>query len=382
MGSLSFKDAKIAIDIIVKSGHVPNLVGLQGIGKTDLVNLYAKENNYPFTEITCSLLQEGDLAMPYSDGNGGIKYAINNIIQDINKKAETAELAILFLDEFNRPSSQVQSELMNLVLQRSILGYKLRDNVRIILAMNPSSEMEGYENTNYNVSFSDKAILGRVDSIDLVPRLTDWLDYGSQTVTVGGTTRTVVHSAVRDFLVSQTKLFCTPEREIGINNTPRGWSRVSDILYSYEDMGINNQKILLSMVGGTVEKSSASLFLTYYKSCRKNTNYSSIARKTLIADSMDDWDANLFSFSDPELDKVFKFMLQYVSSPIKSIERDNIVNFIMADMEMAYSWVKFIQKTDESLYDSLLENSSFSEFVLKLVKTNVNKGRSDIFVNK
>ena len=82
------------------------------------------------------------------------------------------------MDEFNRGSSQVQSEMMNLVLQREIVGYKLDKNLMIVLAMNPSSEMEGFENTEYTVSFSDSAILGRVCSLVLNPVLGDWLAYG------------------------------------------------------------------------------------------------------------------------------------------------------------------------------------------------------------
>lgn len=88
---------------------------------------------------------------------------------------------------------------MNLVLQRRVVNYTLPENARIILAMNPNSEMEGYGNTNYSVAFSDNAILGRVVCLDMTPSLVEWLDYANR---VGDNGKTVVHKSVSSFCLT------------------------------------------------------------------------------------------------------------------------------------------------------------------------------------
>lgn len=364
---LSFNKMKTAIKVVVDSGHVPNIVGLQGIGKTDLVREYAEENGYAFAEITCSLLQEGDLALPYlsQGGDGSVSYAINKIITNLEKEGAGKKYAILFMDEFNRGSSQTQSELMNLVLQRSVAGYKLADNVRIIIAMNPSSEMSGYEDTDYTVSFSDNAIMGRVLTIDMVPVLGEWLSYGER-VKDG---RKVIHDCVRGYLTSNPKEFTTKEHAGMINNTPRGWSRVSDVLYSYESGGLRDTNLLLNLLKGTLDSKSADRFLHYYKTSSKTVNYKSIAISTLNAESTDNWDASLFNMSDAELDKVLGFMLDSVSSGFSGeYTVRNLVDFISAvPKELSYSWVSSIQQNYPEIYESLIEDQEFSSYVLGLL---------------
>ena len=84
--ALSFTNVKVAMDVVLQSGHVPNIIGLQGIGKSDLVREYVNDKGYAFKEITCSLVQEGDMAMPYiskmEDGRE-VHYAINTIITSL-----------------------------------------------------------------------------------------------------------------------------------------------------------------------------------------------------------------------------------------------------------------------------------------------------------
>lgn len=378
---LSFKNMKKAVEVVVEAGHVPNIVGLQGIGKSDLVREFAYENDYAFAEVTCSLLQEGDLALPYlsGDGNRDVSYAVNKIITNLEYEGKNKKYAILFLDEFNRASTQTQSELMNLVLQRAIAGYKLADNVRVILAMNPSSEMSGYEDSDYSVSFSDSAIMGRVLTLDMVPVLGEWLLYGEQIV--NGRSR--VHPVVSGYLSINDKEFTTKEQSGLINNTPRGWSRISDVLYSYEDLGIRDTNLLLNMMKGTLESNSANRLLHYYKSNSKTVNYKSVALSTLRAISTDKWDSSLFNMSDVELDKVLGFMLDYVSSGINDdTAMPNMAEYISAvPMELSYSWISSIQQNYQDIYEKLLDNEEFSSYALGLL-VNVSSMEVGGFVGK
>lgn len=84
--SLSFKNMKLAIDVVLKADKVSCIIGLQGVGKSDLVRGYAKEQGCVYRELTCSLLQEGDLATPYINSLKDVSYAISNIITSLHSE--------------------------------------------------------------------------------------------------------------------------------------------------------------------------------------------------------------------------------------------------------------------------------------------------------
>lgn len=362
---LSFNSMKVALDVAVEAGHVPNIVGLQGIGKSDLVREYTREHGYGFAEITCSLIQEGDLAMPYISGDKEVLYAINKIITNLCEESKDKKYGILFLDEFNRSSSQVQSELMNLVLQREIVGYRLADNIRVVLAMNPSSDMEGYGDTEYSVSYSDSAMLGRVVSLDMVASLDDWLSYGNRVDERG---RLKVHDIVQSFLTVNKDAFVSKERAGKVNNTPRGWSRVSDLLYSFEDLGVDDFQVLKNLIRGTLEDVTADSFVVFYKNSLKSLNYHKLAKQVLASHSTDEWPKVLFKFNDAELDKVFNFMLEIASSgKLTDMMVENLSTYILSvEKELTFSWVSLLDTKYSEIYDRLLENDDFSSYVLSM----------------
>lgn len=361
--SLSFKNMMKAVDLVVKSGHVPAIVGLQGIGKSDLVRTLCAEKGYGFTEITCSLLQEGDLAMPFvateADGSKNVQYAINRVIMDANNDP-VDRVHILFLDEFNRPSSpQVQSELMNLVLQRRIVDYDLNNNVRIVIAMNPSSEMEGYEESNYAVSLSDAAIMGRVVMLNMYPILSDWSEYGKD----------IISNVILTFLSNNPDQFYTKEVEGRLNNTPRGWSRASDLIKTYEASSLDDISILKDMLQGTLEKNTVVKLIAFYRNFAKSVDYAAIANEVLNANNFQDWPDMVFKLNDAGLDKVFTIMLSSVNGVhISDVCERNLIKFIISvDPAVTYSWIMRIEKENLELYMKLTENNDFAEHALKMV---------------
>lgn len=367
--SLSFLRMQDAVNLVIKSGHVPNIVGLQGIGKSDLVADLAKKEGYLLNTITCSQLQEGDMAMPYLC-DGDVKYAINTIITNFEKKCDAAgKDGIIFLDEFNRPRSpQVQSELMNLVLQRRIVTHDVSNRIKLILAMNPSSEMEGYEDTDYSVSFSDSAILGRVVSLNMEPSYSDWVQYASK-IKDG---RRVINDAITSFLGRNKTLFVTKERSGNINNTPRGWSRASDILYTWESEGIPESYWLLrECLMGTLEKRTVDLFISYYKSMAKSTNYSLVAKNIMEAGNINIELKKLENFNAVQLDNVFNAIIDYVytAGNVSDAGEANMVDFLLSvPKEVLYAWVSVLQKDHEFIYDALvMDSEKFANTIMNIL---------------
>lgn len=366
--SLSFKNMKLAIDVVLKADKVPCIIGLQGVGKSDLVRGYAKEQGCVYRELTCSLLQEGDLAMPYINSSKDVSYAISNIITSLHSEMkETGKKGILFLDEFNRGSSQVQSEMMNLVLQREIVGYKLDKNLMIVLAMNPSSEMEGFENTEYTVSFSDSAILGRVCSLVLNPVLGDWLAYGK----TNENGRDAVHPLIRSFLEINRSLFITAEKAGAVNNTPRGWRMASDILYSYEESRVDSIPILKNLLSGVLDSSCVDMLVNHIKANgRRNCDCSQLVSEILEGKSGAIERAYKL-LSDVEIDSMFKLIVDrvYELGEVSDEVCDRIVDFILlANKSLSYSWVALISEKYPEFYEGLIQNSvKFSDYVFSLV---------------
>lgn len=387
--ALSFNKMMEAIDIVISSGHTPCIVGLQGIGKSDLVAEYAKNTNREIETITCSLLQEGDMAMPYTvnkNGESDVLYAINDVVKSLVRRCESSNKeGILFLDELNRGSSQTQSELMNLVLQRRIISYKLPDFIKVITAMNPNSEMKGYENTDYSVSFSDSAIMGRVLKLDMAPVLSEWLKYGEREDTKHN--REMIHFFIKGYLGANRREFTTKEVSGEINNTPRGWSRASDVLYQYESTGIKDYSLLYELLAGTLRSETATSFLNYYKANRGAVNYAKLAKEMMEAENPRKWNIEMLnSLNDAEVTTLFMSIAEYCNEHIRSISDNmlhNIVTYILsATNNLIYAWVSELKEGKYSeLYRKLLSNEDFSATIIS-IGGSVKNRKSGGFVGK
>lgn len=363
---LSFNAVKEAVDVVVRAGRVPNIVGLQGIGKTELVREYALENGFEFAEVTCSLLQEGDLAMPFlNDGN--MCYSVNSIIMELAEKCNTSgNWGILLLDELNRAGEKAQSELMNLVLQRRVVNYKLPDCIRIVVAMNPNSTMKGYENTTYSVFDSDSAIMGRVLTLNMKPSIGEWLEYGRRLKENG---ETMVHPLISSFLSRNSSLFVTKEIEGSVNNTPRGWSIISDVLYSWDSLKKSNSSLLLNLLNGALEEKTAGMLLQFIKENTKGFDYFSYAKQILSSKSTDEWGEVILKMNDAELNRVFKSMCSLCESGLNETYIENICKIVIcATPELAYSWVQSLNKDYPDLYTTMLDsNEDFASCALNLM---------------
>ena len=79
---------------------------------------------------------------------------------------------VLFIDEMNRTDSQTMKELMNIVLTRTVNGYKYPWWVFIVSAINPCGQ-----DSVYSTNDLDAAQLDRFLKIKVNADLTEWIDY-------------------------------------------------------------------------------------------------------------------------------------------------------------------------------------------------------------
>ena len=185
---MDFTSTKMTARLVLESGWVPLIVGESGIGKTALVRELADEMNAACVSLDANLLKEGEIGgLPtvetfYSETLG--KEARRTVYAVHTKLAEVESIlnegksgkVVLFIDELNRCEHAVQQELMNIILNREINGYRLNDNVLVIAAMNPSNKYMEYQQTDYRVVDMDPAQEDRFVWLFMDSDIQSWLE--------------------------------------------------------------------------------------------------------------------------------------------------------------------------------------------------------------
>lgn len=255
--ALNYQLMKAAVKTVVAAGNVPNIVGEAGIGKSALVEEVAQDMGARLFTTVVSLAEKGDLAIPVppmrdeafikttrygtlANVQYGYSETLIRIIQQAEQEPERP--IIWFLDEFNRGTVAVQSELMNLVLQRRVNSLQLPSQVHIIIAENPDDSMSGFDTPNYAVTPADTAIKDRTVRLVMEASLTDWLSWAQTTDSKG---HQVILPIVQEYLQEHPDYLNGPQSQ-DLYPTPRAWQRVSDNLKQIYSLPTNKQAAMMS----------------------------------------------------------------------------------------------------------------------------------------
>ncbi|MBH6949411.1 ATP-binding protein [Clostridioides difficile] len=265
---MNFIDTLKSVDLILSTGEVPLIVGESGIGKTALANKLAKENDWSLIVIDGNLLKEGEIGgLPTIESYVGVNsngyktekkttvYAVHNKLREIDEEISKSKTVLLFIDEINRCEHTVQQELMNLILNREINGYKLHDDVKILAAMNPSSKYGS--DFDYQVVDMDAAQENRFVWLNMESDHTQWIKWAIDE----GIERKVIE------FISTFPEYLHKINEDDIRATPRSYERVSKIYKVYKEK--NNsipRAVFLNVVKGNVGKVIAEEFISFIES--------------------------------------------------------------------------------------------------------------------
>ena len=257
-----------SVDLILSTGEVPLIVGESGIGKTALANKLAKENDWSLIVIDGNLLKEGEIGgLPTIESYVGVNsngyktekkttvYAVHNKLREIDEEISKSKTVLLFIDEINRCEHTVQQELMNLILNREINGYKLHDDVKILAAMNPSSKYGS--DFDYQVVDMDAAQENRFVWLNMESDHTQWIKWAIDE----GIERKVIE------FISTFPEYLHKINEDDVRATPRSYERVSKIYKVYKEK--NNsipRAVFLNVVKGNVGKVIAEEFISFIES--------------------------------------------------------------------------------------------------------------------
>lgn len=261
---MKFSEAINTVELVLESGSVPLIIGEAGIGKTSLVKRICNEDNYYLVNIDANLLKEGEIGgLPIVDA-GRTKYATHYKLIEIEKAIlnDKYDGVLLFIDELNRCEHAVQQELMNLILNREINGYRLDDNVKIVAAMNPSNKYDGFEDSDYQVVDMDKAQEDRFVWIELSSDIKEWIKWA-----MGGEVN--IHDHIIEFLSNFPEYLNVQNSNESIMATPRSWERVAKAYNVYlKNTEAYSVDIFYNVVKGNLGVSIATDFINYIKNIK------------------------------------------------------------------------------------------------------------------
>ena len=265
---MNFKDTLISAELVLETGEVPLIIGESGIGKTALAKKLANKNNFKLVVIDGNLLKEGEIgglptieSYKSIDSNGNLQekkatiYAVHTKLKEIDEEILNGNKVLLFIDEINRCEHTVQQELMNLILNREINGYKLHNNVKILAAMNPSNKYG--EDFDYQVVDMDAAQENRFVWLNMENDYIDWISWA---IEFG------IETEVIEF-ISTFPEYLQKINEEDVRATPRSYERISKTLKLYkEKKEIIPRAVFLNVIKGNVGRVIAEEFISFIES--------------------------------------------------------------------------------------------------------------------
>lgn len=249
----------------------PLISGKHGIGKSAIVKSVAEDLGGTCITIEGGTLKEGEitgLPYQYEDAQGAVKfrflphYAVDRIqakelqifeemgaefgvaasaadvldgdenryaLNDIpaQKRIELLqsgciEPVIVFIDEVNRTENTVYKELMNILLTKTVNGYRFPWWVFFVGAMNPSTQNSAYATNEMDPAQLDRFLKLKVDS-----KPGEWIRYGRATG---------IAPDILRFIKEHPKCLSADSKELEDEEkptpSPRGWDMVDTILAS------------------------------------------------------------------------------------------------------------------------------------------------------
>ncbi|MDF2540753.1 MAG: ATPase associated with various cellular 5 [Herbinix sp.] len=265
---MNFIDTLKSIELVLSTGEVPLIVGESGIGKTALAKEIAKKNAWSLIVIDGNLLKEGEIGgLPTIETYVGVNekgetlekkttvYAVHNKLREIDEELSKGNTVLLFIDEINRCEHTVQQELMNLILNREINGYKIYEGVRILAAMNPSGKYGS--DFDYQVVDMDAAQENRFVWLSMEPDYLQWLDWA---------VHAEIDQKVVDF-ISTFPEYLHKTNDDDIRATPRSYERISKAYKIYKEQTDSiPRSIFINVVRGNVGKFIAQEFVSFVES--------------------------------------------------------------------------------------------------------------------
>lgn len=320
--------------------------GLHGIGKSNIVKQFAKDNGYHLEELFLSHQEVGDLiGIPHTVEHDDVTLTTWSIpiwLQRMNRAVNAGKPCILFLDELNRAPIDVRQSALQLVLERQIHEHTLPEfngqRTLVVAAINPADE--------YQVDELDPALLDRFLHVEVEADHKAWLEWAR---------KNNVNNIVRDFITEHPdRLHWTPADQ-GIGATPRSWAKLGDFMDNVDKIG---DDILFQVMKGKVGSELGSQFFSFFK------NYVDVVKVADIEKIVED-NSDLENVEDlseliaEKIEKIEAIQKTELCHQLadKYIYKDNILPFwaylYALPIEVAAGFLKGYRKDKPSEYKKL-----------------------------
>lgn len=218
--------------------------GAPGIGKSALVERFANEVGLPCVSLLGSQLAPEDII-----GIPQIKGDTSEFLPP--KMIARKEPYVLFLDELNACSQEVQKAFYSLIHEKRIGEYHLPPGSIVIGAGNRAQD-------SAIVKTMSSALINRMFHVQLKADPKQWISWAYETN---------IHPWIIDYITQRPDhLFSEPPKTEEPYSTPRSWHMLSDALKEY---GVGDKKIsdeMLKMITyGCISANHAGMFLAYTK---------------------------------------------------------------------------------------------------------------------
>jgi len=354
------------------------LKGNHGIGKSAVVKQVAANLGIPCIDFRLSQNDVGDIKGIPFQRNGRTVFSPPEFMpiteKDANELKELLGLAedvsmgrfgdkgILFLDEINRASREVQQAAFELVLDRRLNLRSLPEGWRVVTAINDNDDL-------YTVGTLDPAFVSRFMVIDFNPSYEEWMEWAREEG---------VHDAVTTFLTKHPELLDPNSDTIDENNKEgvrklfdrRSWHRFSDTIHSFKDNDMNlldksadNLSYMTQVATGFLGSTCAIKFKSFVEN-----DYESLSAKIIL----EKWDKSvekkLQSIVDagriPELAAYNDLLIEYFKKANKLTKnsKENLTKFvrIMPKEVTSGFWASFnkeLRTLSEEWYNGNPENA-------------------------
>ncbi len=218
--------------------------GAPGIGKSALVEKFANEVGLPCVSLLGSQLAPEDII--------GIPQIQDDVSTFLPPKMIARKAPyVLFLDELNACSQEVQKAFYSLIHERRIGEYHLPEGSIIIGAGNRAQD-------SAIVKTMSSALINRMFHVQLKADPSQWLNWAYE---VG------LHPWVINYISQRPDhLFSEPSKTEEPFSTPRSWHMLSDALKEYRAEENNISDTMLKMLAyGCISASHAGMFMAFVK---------------------------------------------------------------------------------------------------------------------
>lgn len=218
--------------------------GAPGIGKSALIEKFSNEVGLPCVSLLGSQLAPEDII-----GIPQIKGDTSEFLPP--KMIARTEPYVLFLDELNACSQEVQKAFYSLIHERRIGEYHLPEGSIVIGAGNRSQD-------SAIVKTMSSALINRMFHVQLTVNPREWIHWAQANN---------IHPWVIDYIIQRPDhLFSEPPKTEEPFSTPRSWHMLSDALWEYhaEDGNLSSE-ILRMLCYACLTPAHAGMFLAFTK---------------------------------------------------------------------------------------------------------------------